>query len=156
MKTTSRLAAHLWTNILRWWTYFRGTFQQSLRAVPVLQQVLLRTGTCIWDFPSLLHPGWARGGQKFWLSASRLLLWTAHKTMAFQLDPDTQKNCFLRLMHLSHLKYKDSMLNYQGKVFPNFYLHFLPLFANIQSLDYSLILPAFLATSVFLVTFSPL
>lgn len=47
------------------------------------------------------------------------------------------------------------MLNHQGKVFPIFYLHLLPLFANIQSPDYSLILPAFLATSLFLVTFCP-
>lgn len=47
------------------------------------------------------------------------------------------------------------MLNDQGKVFPNFYQHLLPLFANIQSPDHSLILPAFLATSLFLVTFSP-
>lgn len=75
--------------------------------------------------------------------------------MAFQLDPGRQKNCFLRLMHLSYLKDKDSMLNHQGNVFPNFYLCLLPLFANIQSPDYSSILPAFLATSLFLVTFSP-
>lgn len=39
--------------------------------------------------------------------------------------------------------------------FPNFYLHLLPLFVNIQSPDYSLILPTFLATSLFLATFSP-
>lgn len=39
--------------------------------------------------------------------------------------------------------------------FPNFYLHLLPLFVNMRSPDYSLILlPAFLATSFFLITFS--
>lgn len=76
--------------------------------------------------------------------------------MAFQFDPERQKNCFLRLMHLSYLKDKDSRYNHQGKVFPNFYLHLLPLFVNMRSPDYSLIfLPAFLATSFFLITFSP-
>lgn len=40
-------------------------------------------------------------------------------------------------------------------VFPNFYLHLLPLFASIQSPNYSLFLPAFLATSLFLITFPP-
>lgn len=129
-----------------------NSLQRDFSAVPVLQKVLLRTGTCAWDFASLLHPDWAQGGQRFWLSASKLLLWTAHKTMAFQFDPERQKNCLLRV---SYLKDKDSMLNHQGKVFPNFYLHLLPLFANIQFPDYSLILPAFLATYLFLVAFSP-
>lgn len=132
-----------------------NSVQRDFSAVSVLQQVLLRTGTCAWDFASLLHPVWAQGGQRFWLSASRLLLWTAHKTMAFQFDPERQKNCLLRVMHLSYLKDKDSMLNHQGKVFPNFYLRLLPLFANTQFPDYSLILPAFLATSLFLVAFYP-
>lgn len=58
-------------------------------------------------------------------------------------------------MHLLYLKDKNSMLNNQGKVFPNFYLHLLPPFANTQSPDHYLIIPAFLATSLFLVTFSP-
>lgn len=58
-------------------------------------------------------------------------------------------------MHLLYLKDNNSMLNNQGKVFPNFYLHLLPPFANTQSPDHYLIIPAFLATSLFLVTFSP-
>lgn len=78
---------------------FRGTFRQSLRAVPVQQYMLLRTGTCACGFPSPLHPDRAHGAQRFWLSASRLLLWTAHKAMAFQLCPEREKNCFLRLKH---------------------------------------------------------
>lgn len=54
----------------------------------------------------------------------------------------------------SRLKAEDSMLNLQGKVSPNFYLHFLPIFVNIQPPDFSLIpLPAFLAISSSL--FSP-
>lgn len=115
--------------------------------------MLLRTGA--YGFPSLLHPDRDHGGQRFWLSASRLLLWTPHKAMAFQFCPE-RENSFLRLKHPTHLKAEDNMFNHQGKVLPNFYLHLLPLFVNVQSPDSSLIpLPAFLATSLFPVISCP-
>lgn len=50
-------------------------------------------------FPSPLPPQRAHKGGRFWLSASRILLWTAHKAIAFQFCPEREKNSFLRLKH---------------------------------------------------------
>lgn len=49
--------------------------------------------------PSLLPPERAHERGRFWLLAPRVLLWTAHKAIAFQFCPEREKNSFLRLEH---------------------------------------------------------
>lgn len=152
MKATSRLASHLWTNILKWpihcYTSFssEGLFTSLLSCASLATQ-LLRTGFSVKPVaspPCFIQPELTEGkGSGFWHPGDYWGLLTKQQHFS-----SVQRELFLE-SEVWHLKAEYNMLSDQRKAFSNFYLYLLLLFVNIQYPDFSLILlPAFLAISL--------